>query len=91
MGEEELSEEHLRKPRNGVTNIEKGEANLDDDYDVIDGVEMENNTPIEDVVSLDEDGEEPKKNPEEVIEVKKADLPPQSAAPVKLPEGVTDI
>ena len=71
MGEDEISEQHLRKPRNGLTNIEKGEANLDDDYDVIDGVEMENHTPLDDVVSLEEDGEEPKKNPEEAIETKK--------------------
>ena len=71
IGEEEISEEHLKKPRNGVPNIDKGEANLDDDYDVIDGVEIENHTPIDDVVSVEEEVEEPKKNPEEEVEPKK--------------------
>jgi hypothetical protein len=49
-----------------MINGDRGEGNLDDDYDIIDGVDIEPRTPVDDIVSIDE--EEPKKpiseNPE---------------------------
>lgn len=65
MGEDEQTENQFK--RNGVQmiNNDRGEGNLDDDYDIIDGVDT---TPMDDIVSMDDDEnpkiieEEPKKN-----------------------------
>jgi hypothetical protein len=55
-----------------MINGDRGEGNLDDDYDIIDGVDA----PMDDIVSL-EDDEIPKK-PEHEEEPKKQEPPAQS-------------
>jgi hypothetical protein len=76
MGEDELSEGQFCKRRGGVQMIngDRGEGNLDDDYDVIDGVDIEPHTPIDDIVSNEEE-ENPRKKLEDpegpVFEAKK--------------------
>ena len=56
-----------------MVNGDRGEGNLDDDYDIIDGVDT---TPMDDIVSM-EDDEHPKK-PELEEEPKKQEPLPQS-------------
>lgn len=63
MGEDEQSENQFAgKRRNGVQMIngDNGERNLDDDYEIIDGVDIDHHTPIDDIASM-EDEEDPKK------------------------------
>ena len=57
MGEDEQSENQFAsKRKNGVQMIngDRGEGNLDDDYDIIDGADIEHHTPMDDIMSIDE-------------------------------------
>ena len=57
-----------------MINGDRGEGNLDDDYDIIDGVDIENHTPMDDIVSMDDDenpNSKPKPENEELSEPKK--------------------
>ena len=71
MGEDEQSENQFK--RNGVQMIngDRGEGNLDDDYDIIDGVDIDNHTPMDDIVSMDDDENPKKPENEELSEPKK--------------------
>lgn len=66
MGEDEQSEDQFttinNKRRNGVQMIngDRGEGNLDDDYDIIEGADIDHHAPMDDIVSI-EDEEDQKK------------------------------